>query len=201
MINSYSTSYIKQANSGQNLLTVLIVLCVLLAVAVCYAFGTLAKSEARRQKRSETAWFWLGFFFGLNAFIALKVSRAADEEAHSLMLWSTLGVLFGLSAILAFEAGLNAENKGHDFDCWCILGFSSGLVAVFISCFLKPFVRQQTVSVEKQQGIPVKTNNLAKTVSKDLALSSSKDNWVCTKCSNVNDSSKYYCTKCGAIKR
>ena len=183
-MNNYYDDYYgygNQVQQTQNSVTVLIVLLILIGVAVLVAFGCLAKSEARRQGRNTIAWFFLGFFFMLNAFIGLKVSKAADEEGHSMNLWSTLGVFFGVLAVIAFEAGLNAENKQHDFDCWVIMGFFFGVVAVFISCFLKPFEH--------------KVRNIVKP-----ATITTQSDWVCQNCGTKNSGEKLFCSRCARSK-
>ena len=182
----YGNNY---AQSAQNTGTFLTVLVVLIVVAVLICFGNLSKGEAKNQGRSETGWFILGLFFNLNAFIALKVSKAADEEGHDLTLWSVLGIFFGFSSIIAFEAGLNAENKQHDFDCWCILAFFLGLPALLISCFLKPFERVQKV-----------TNSVNNVATQTSVKPTPTAMWDCSKCGTSNASSSLYCSKCGSLK-
>ena len=153
----------------------LVFLALLIVIGIFVAFGMLSSNEARKQRRSETAWFWIGVFFNINAFIALKISKAADDESHDITLWSWLGVLFGVTAIIAFESGLNAENKQHDFDCWCILGFCCGLMALLVSCFLKPF--ENPVKIQKQ-----------------------KTGWKCKKCGCENPESAMFCKICSSHK-
>lgn len=173
--------YGSQVQQAQNTTIILIVFLILIGVAILIAFGSLAKSEARRQGRNEIAWFFLGFLFMINAFIALKVSKAADEEGHSINLWSTLGIFFGVLAVIAFEAGLNAENKQHDFDCWVIMGFFFGVFAVLISCFLKPF------------------ENSVRRVVKPATIITQPE-WVCENCGTKNSGEKMFCGKCAKSK-
>ena len=181
--NNYGNSY-NQANSSFDFVAFFIIVIVL---AVIVAFGMLASREARKQGRSETSWFWLGVFFNINAFIALKVSNAADEEAHDIMLWSVFGIFLGIAAIFAFESGLNAENKGHDFDCWCIVGFVFGLLALFVSCFLKPYERKEVL--QEKEG-----NNSLSVQPKKTEV------WTCPKCGLANPGDRLYCINCSTLK-
>ena len=66
--------YGSQVQQAQNTTIILIVFLILIGVAILIAFGSLAKSEARRQGRNEIAWFFLGFLFMINAFIADRKS-------------------------------------------------------------------------------------------------------------------------------
>lgn len=164
---------------------------IFIAIVILLLFGALAAGEANRQKRGVTSWFILGFIFTINAFIALKVSKAADDEGHEITLWSVLGLFFGVTAIFSFEAGLNAENKGHDFDCWTIIGFCFGLLAVFVSCFLKPF--EKTRKVVKQPITP----------SVQLTTPNTKGtngDWECRYCGATNGESKSFCSSCGKMR-
>ena len=176
--NGYYGSGYSQGCTGEGI----VVFIILIILAIAVAFGLLAMREAERQDRSKVAWFWLGFFFNISAFIALKVSKAADDEGHSMTLWSVLGILLGIYTIIAFEAALNAENKGHDFDCWCILGFVGGILALFISCFLKPF---EKASGEVKPAVAKPPREVA---------------WTCAKCGKVNPAGTAYCPICGNAK-
>lgn len=175
----YDNTY---TNTGSDAgIAFLIVFVCLLALSF---FGALSYNEARRQNRNAGCWFILGFLFTINAFIALKVSKAACDEAHSQTLWSVLGLFFGIAAIFAFESGLNAENKGHDFDCWVITGFCFGLISVFISCFLKPFEKIKRSTPAHQQ----------------VAPTSNTKTWICPNCGTTNIDSKLFCSNCSSIK-
>lgn len=181
--NGYATSTTPPTSQSS---TFPVILITVLSLAILITFGLIAQKEANKQFRDGTKWFWLGFFFGFNAFIALKISKAANEEGHSTNLWSVLGVFFGLTAVLAFEAGLNAENKQHDFDCWVLLGFAFGLITVFISCFLKPFEKKESKVVKNDVNVQAKNNP--------------NGTWHCPKCGAVNLDSRSYCGVCGKQK-
>ncbi|MBQ7339373.1 MAG: hypothetical protein IJW43_00785 [Clostridia bacterium] len=172
-------------------MTFLIIVVYILVYAL---FGFLAMTEAAKQNRSLVSWFLLGFLFGINAFIALKVSNAAEEENHSQTLWSVLGLFLNVFAIIAFETGLNAENRGHDFDCWVILGFCLSIVALFISCFVKPF--EATKSVNSL--VAPKTTT---TAVKLATTQTSATTWKCHKCGSFNHNSKTFCSHCGTMKK
>ncbi len=182
--NGYTNSSNAQATGGG--INIGISLMILFGLAILIAFGLIAQKEAEKQNRNATGWFFLGFFFLINALIALKVSKAADEEGHDMGWWSFLGIVLGLSAIIAFESGLNAENKQHDFDCWVFLGFAGGLLALFVSCFLKPFEKKVVLKNESGQGNKIKP--------------SSNGTWHCSKCGAVNLDSRSYCGVCGKQK-
>ena len=66
----------------QTSISYITVLLILLIGIVLISFGSLAKAEAQRQGRNSGAWFVLGCIFTFNAFIALKVSKLAYNEAH-----------------------------------------------------------------------------------------------------------------------
>ena len=120
-----------------NFESVLIIVGIIVLLSICYFFGKLASNEAERQGGNETKWFWLGFFFGLRAFIALKGSKVAYNEGHDVNIWTVLVFFFPILSIIALETGITAEKVGRDFDSWVILGFFVGLGALFIACFLK----------------------------------------------------------------
>lgn len=164
--------------------------CIVLIIAFFSIFGLIASREASRQNRDTTSWFFLGFFFNFNAFIALKVSKSANIEGHNMKLWSTLGVFFGIYAVIAFEAGLNAENKEHDFDCWVLMGFFFGIIALLVSCFLKPFETKITNETNKTQKAQEPTKQATQPLEK----------WVCKKCGVYNNGSKMFCQNCGSLK-
>ena len=155
-----------------------VIICVLVAIIIGIVFGAISCVEAKKQNRSDTKWFFIGFIFGFNAFIGLKVSQAADEEGHDVNLWSILGVLGGLATIIAFESGLNAENKCHDFSCWVLLGFMFGLAGLFVSCFLKSFEKKSSVLIN---------------------ASATKD-WTCENCGTKNSSDRNFCKRCARIR-
>lgn len=116
------------------------IVVILLLTAVGVGTGILSCIEATEQERNHYKWFWLGFFFGIHAFIGLKLSKYAKKETHDEELWSILGVVFGVNAIIGFVTALNAEKSGNDFDCWAILGFTFGWIAFILSLFLKRVV-------------------------------------------------------------
>ncbi len=178
--------YLNQYSKPQNNVNLLIFVIVLISLIVCVSFGALASSEAKRQGRNNVAWFFLGFFFLINGFVALKVSKAADDEGHSINLWSTLGVIFGISAIIAFESGLNAENKLHDFDCWVIIGFVYGLIGLLASCCVKPYEKQKTTIKNTTNNTPTQKTDIG---------------WICKNCNEVNSYSVPYCLKCGEKRK
>ena len=191
MLNNLLYSYSSNNNYGYSTSTTSdftfgTFLIILIALAIPITFGIIAKKEAEKQGRNATGWFFLGFFFSFNALIALKVSKAADEEGHDSSWWSFLGIIFGLGAIIAFEAGLNAENKQHDFDCWVFLGLVGGLIALFVSCFLKPFDKKGTVAIELN-------------TKKDIP-STPANTWYCKQCGAKNLNSNLYCGVCSAKK-
>ena len=118
-------------------MVILLIIFALLPLVIMAVFGLISKKEAESQGRDGIKWFWLGFFFSINAFIALKISKVAFDKGHDIKLWSILGVIFGATIIVAFETGIIAESKQHDFVCWVILGVMFELPALLISCFLK----------------------------------------------------------------
>ncbi len=164
----------------------------LILISILVAFGILAKNEANKQGRSEIGWFFLGFFFLFNAFIALKVSKVADEEGHNIDLWSTFGIFFGFSAIVIFATGLNAENKSHDFDCWCLLGYFFGIFALLISCFLKPYEATKQHNAVASSMVSQKSSALQKTITQPIQ----RKIWICPKCGCKNIDAAKYCISC-----
>ena len=112
-------------------------LLVVLALAIISIPGFICSKEAEKQGRSSGSWFFLGVFFTINAFLALKLSNMADREGHSAKVWSALGVFFGVNALISYVTGSNAEKSGSDFDCWALLGFFMGWIPFVLSFFLK----------------------------------------------------------------
>ena len=168
----------------------IIVIVVFVLLGICCLFGMLACREADEQGRNSIGWFFLGFFFGFNAFLALKLSKNAQKNKHDVVLWSVFGLFFFLPALIAFETGLNAENKHHDFDCWVMLGFLAGVPALLISCFLQAYAKNERPGVVQKSAKPSYLLN------GENRTQSVVNTWDCPKCGETNRYDALKCISC-----
>ena len=175
----------------------IILIIILVLFLICSPMGWLARSEADKQGRSTTGWFWLGFFFGFNAFLALKLSKNAGSNGHDMGLWSFFGLFFFLPALIAFETGLNAENKHHDFDCWVMLGFLAGVPALLISCFLQAYAKnERTGAVQKTAKEISRTPTTTYLYKQEPSVPKIVNTWDCPKCGETNRYDALKCINC-----
>ena len=131
------------------MIALIIILCVVV-LALCFTMGIVVRFEAISQEKNDRLWFVLGFFFGINAFIGLKLGKYALKKKHDGKLWAALGVIFGVFSIVAFMTAINAEDRGSDFSCWSLIGFAFCWIGFFASLFLKPSAAIQTKNTEEE---------------------------------------------------
>lgn len=151
--------------------------------------------EASRQGRSKLGWFFLGLFFRLNAFLALKLAEITENERHGRDLWTVLALFFGISVFFVFFTGLNAERKGYDFNSWAIFGFFAGMIGWVVSFFLGARVEPIVKSFRQETKYPFYNKNKV-----EYKNTPDQKYWICKKCGCKNLMGKMTCRDCGEYK-